>query len=512
MGVRTTKGIRSALLAFIAIVALPVCAFGWKPNTHVYIANIILADAQDGKVWIPPYGEFNVSPEAMNAISWPDMFRAGSVGPDGFPDIFTGQLSIHPNTDAWLSYMWNVMQNEWRVSEAWAFMFGFLTHCGGDNWCHDWVNYYAGGPWQGLSEFETASSPTACAMIDIKHLAIEATLNRQVNPSDEDPPAPDLRVRLQVPRDRPPGPCPDDLPGHRPLRGQVLGEVPVAGQEPLVRRSLVRGPRGRPEGLGRGQRNRLEEGRGERRGSGWIPREQPRGMGPDPHPGHGGPAVRDAVDGRSRDSRAEAPPGLRQMGSEPDRTRRADPAEPPGRVRGRDADGHDRHDRGPVERLDERRSQQRAVSPRYAGEDPERHRDDSRGEPVGAQRCERRQFAQFINGINGPLYNSVITGKLALLPASEIDRLIGGNHFVASGTPNVLLGTLRSIDQGRQWADGLNRIVARVRDSRVHPEAEPQSLDVLLPVQALSPGPAVFRRSPVFADQPSSRRTDQSRR
>ena len=118
------------MLAFIAIVALLVCAFGWKPNTHVYIADIILADARDGKVWIPPFGEFNVSPDALSAIqTFPDTFRAGSVGPDGFPDIFTGQLSIHPNTDAWLSYMWSVMKDEWRTTEGWAFLFGFLTHC-----------------------------------------------------------------------------------------------------------------------------------------------------------------------------------------------------------------------------------------------------------------------------------------------------------------------------------------------------------------------------------------------
>src|SRR4051794_9819194 len=108
--------------------------------------------------------------------SFPDAFRAGVVGPDGFPDTYFGQTYIHPDTrnhndrrsgtghdeaisDEWLSYIW---EQAWRPVNTWqlesvvpidwrpaldnrlkniAFAAGFIIgHANGDMWAHTLVN------------------------------------------------------------------------------------------------------------------------------------------------------------------------------------------------------------------------------------------------------------------------------------------------------------------------------------------------------------------------------------
>jgi hypothetical protein len=171
-------------------------AYAWKLKTHAYIANIVMDDAKDGKVWIPPYGEFEVRPEVVEAINLcPEFFRGGSIGPDGFPDFWTGQAKIHPNTDPWLMLLWNSLpplnvsptvagakkaylaaDNEKR--QAWAFTFGYFSHCAGDMWAHDWVNIYAGKAFPGVSEM--VANPTLNVPVAVKHIAIENTLDKRI--------------------------------------------------------------------------------------------------------------------------------------------------------------------------------------------------------------------------------------------------------------------------------------------------------------------------------------------
>ncbi len=64
------------------------------------------------------------------------------------------------------------------------------------------------------------------------------------------------------------------------------------------------------------------------------------------------------------------------------------------------------------------------------------------------------RFAQFLRGINGPLYNSVILGKIALLPPGELNRLTRSQYFSAAGVPNALLGWIKGIDFSSQWVQG----------------------------------------------------------
>jgi hypothetical protein len=173
--------IRATWLAILVCAALSaVPAHAWKPRTHVYIANVIRADALDGKVWIPPFGEFRISNEAQIAVNAADYFRAGAVGPDGFPDLWTGQAFIHPNTGPWLRHLWAsaTADNSWPV---WGFTYGYLVHCAGDVFAHDWVNSYAGRAFPSM--LEVTSNPALLQVI-ARHLAIETTLDNRLSVSD----------------------------------------------------------------------------------------------------------------------------------------------------------------------------------------------------------------------------------------------------------------------------------------------------------------------------------------
>jgi hypothetical protein len=163
---------------FIVVFSQP--AHAWKPKTHIYIANVIMDDARDGKVWIPPFGEFSITWMARDAVNWADQFRAGAVGPDGFPDMWTGQAFIHPNTDPWVRHLWNSAVSA-NNGPAWGFTYGYLVHCAGDVFAHDWVNYYAGRAFPSMSEI--ASDPALLGVV-ARHLAIETTLDNRISVSN----------------------------------------------------------------------------------------------------------------------------------------------------------------------------------------------------------------------------------------------------------------------------------------------------------------------------------------
>jgi hypothetical protein len=103
---------------------------GWafKTSMHVRTANVAMLDARDGAVCMPGLTQQFAAPgelppqiplastplqhfwhgfdaqgnERTEFRSWLIQYapyvRAGAVGPDGYPDMLTGQLNIHPNT------------------------------------------------------------------------------------------------------------------------------------------------------------------------------------------------------------------------------------------------------------------------------------------------------------------------------------------------------------------------------------------------------------------------------
>ena len=175
------RSMRKALL--IALVLLAPASLGaWKPLTHIYIANVVLEDAKDGKISIPPFGDFAVDPTYRRYLqNAPNALRAGAIGPDGFPDLVTGQMNIHAeNTDVWLLHLKSLITDGSYSGNnpAGAFYVGYLIHCASDMWAHDWVNAFSGGSWPSAAEL--SSSRTKAFLKIKKHMAIENTVDEEM--------------------------------------------------------------------------------------------------------------------------------------------------------------------------------------------------------------------------------------------------------------------------------------------------------------------------------------------
>ena len=163
-------------------------AFAWKPNTHAYLADQARMDAvNDGKVtiWRVDYqtgeildqiGEYEVDPVTLNALrQFPSQYLAGVIGPDAYPDILTGQQTIHPNngdvggtvTNDWLEYLWRKSEvAPYNTLPIRSFVIGYLTHAAGDMYGHTFVNNFTGG------EFELGENA-------LKHIVLEGYVGKR---------------------------------------------------------------------------------------------------------------------------------------------------------------------------------------------------------------------------------------------------------------------------------------------------------------------------------------------
>lgn len=195
-------------------VLVPIrAALAWKPITHVYFAEQARLDAiDDGRVtiWATDFdsgtlkrdaqgnpvkiGDYPVDPVVLNALrSCPAQFRAGTLGPDAYPDIMTGQQVIHPagrntpgepadmdlnpngpGSNPWLEYLWSRAYRGAdpdglhpnpadRTPQTQAFVLGYLSHAAGDMYGHTFMNYFTGGPFHFMPRPENA----------VKHVVLE---------------------------------------------------------------------------------------------------------------------------------------------------------------------------------------------------------------------------------------------------------------------------------------------------------------------------------------------------
>lgn len=158
-----------------------------KPFSHIYVMNAALADlrANDGHLTIPGlkrrYPADDRVWKAAQSGDFDSYFRAGAIGPDGFPDTLNGQGGIHTSPQPWLEHFWDYFQtHHGRDDDAQAFLFGFLTHCAVDATTHDWVNYFSGGIWPPLEDL-LAGKREAIENITV-HLALENTLDDRLRP------------------------------------------------------------------------------------------------------------------------------------------------------------------------------------------------------------------------------------------------------------------------------------------------------------------------------------------
>lgn len=168
-------------------------AHAFKSKNHVIIANRVLERVNAGEV-----GQMDA--DLRQALrDFPAYFRAGTLGPDNFPDIVAGQVWVHVDnggnlatqtpmeqrpSNAWRSidygmYMLmrarqEVVINRTEGLQALAFAYGYLGHMIADGHAHSYVNEYAGGRWelfQGEGLFGVFTE-------EVKHYAVEGLLDQ----------------------------------------------------------------------------------------------------------------------------------------------------------------------------------------------------------------------------------------------------------------------------------------------------------------------------------------------
>lgn len=161
-----------AAVTLVAALSLASAGLPWKPTTHIALAQIVvdeLVRRGDGRLAIyvldnfpdsaekaTLLGTYRVDPLVFAALTqYPSRYRAGVIGPDGYPDMLTGQQVAHTDSnarggsDAWLAYLYK-QSRAGRYDQATrlkivAFVTGFLTHAAGDMFAHSFVNAYTGG-------------------------------------------------------------------------------------------------------------------------------------------------------------------------------------------------------------------------------------------------------------------------------------------------------------------------------------------------------------------------------
>ena len=170
----SAKRLISVVLALVMIVSvLPINVFAWSNKSHANSANIVLLEAQrsanqnSGNAFLKLYAPYDdhvnggysyrIPDEFREAIfAYPEAFRAGSLGPDFYPDIIAGQMVIHPYDDnagsgEWLEVLCesvNILPKDSAYrKEALAFTLGCMLHYCGDLFGHDFINNFSGGPY-----------------------------------------------------------------------------------------------------------------------------------------------------------------------------------------------------------------------------------------------------------------------------------------------------------------------------------------------------------------------------
>ncbi len=161
-----------ALIAFTAL-SLPVAAYAFKIDTHLWIAQQVFNDlSDDGQITVKLNGRsisIPVADEVLEAVlNHKDAFFLGNIGPDALPDVVAGQMTVHPGvTNGWKTNDWlmHLMEKSKGDSLGTALTYGYLSHASADVFSHTYANQYSGGIFL-LTDGET--------LVEQRHFALEA--------------------------------------------------------------------------------------------------------------------------------------------------------------------------------------------------------------------------------------------------------------------------------------------------------------------------------------------------
>lgn len=182
----------SGALAAATMFSTPSAAFGLR--THLYIGQQLLADAVDCHLTLPGFLEQReIRTDVCDALkAHPGAFMAGVIGPDAFPDIVIGQSYIHPGgKDGRKSADWfEIMLQSASTPEELAFAYGNLVHASADIFAHSYVNNYAGGVFDILSDRHKD--------IELRHFVLEKYIDQRINISFDASQKPQVPQRFVV--------------------------------------------------------------------------------------------------------------------------------------------------------------------------------------------------------------------------------------------------------------------------------------------------------------------------
>lgn len=240
--------------AALAALALPGTASAFKPGTHVASSNHVIdqlgpvitltpgTNSSDTLVFEVNGQRLEVRVTGRDAyraiLNNQDFYRAGVVGPDGFPDPLTGQLLAHgdgsepvakfiknatgrevpvhepdvPYSDrggaaefraidfpmAMLDFLATDYSASPEHDQILAFILGYLSHGIGDGFAHEWVNELAGGAWELTKGEGIFGVPSE----EIKHVTVEAYVDSLVPEALRSVPGDSgghMRIRLAAP-------------------------------------------------------------------------------------------------------------------------------------------------------------------------------------------------------------------------------------------------------------------------------------------------------------------------
>ncbi len=175
----------------------PLSAVAFKPYSHIQVAKDVRNDLiTDGKLTVAG-NEYAVNPLIVEAVrQYASYYYAGSIGPDGFPEMIMGQSVLHSESPGiWVGHIldkaWQAQQDDTYSPEeklqilAWSY--GYATHVSGDIWSHTLVNELTGGPWPEIGDILNFSEEPQYLSSVLRHVLAEGYVNDAIQGYDGNP-------------------------------------------------------------------------------------------------------------------------------------------------------------------------------------------------------------------------------------------------------------------------------------------------------------------------------------
>ena len=135
------------VMFLIGAIALPLSSGAFGLKTHIFIGQEVYEDIhQDCAVSTAGANVAIPRDVCISIRNHKSTFLAGTLGPDLYPDLITGQVTTHPGLPGgWSTAEWieNIYNNA-RSGEELAFAAGYLVHAASDTFAHSYVNTYSG--------------------------------------------------------------------------------------------------------------------------------------------------------------------------------------------------------------------------------------------------------------------------------------------------------------------------------------------------------------------------------